>query len=120
MADVQLTGVEAIRRKLARIAPAVQARIVPEALRPGAEVILAEVRQRAPVLTGELRDKIVIVDGPDSSSIVSTAPHAMAIEYGKGDSIGQPHMRPALNASGKRALGVVSDGLQNLVERSAQ
>ena len=60
MPKVVVTGIREIDRKLKRLAPAVQRKVVRHAMRSGMKLVLAEAQVLVPVLSGLTRDNLEI------------------------------------------------------------
>ncbi len=81
-----------VQRQLERKVDGVPGRI--------AEVIAEYARRTVPVKSGELKRSIEAT----GDTVVATADHAAAVEFGTAKRAAQPYMRPAIKQFGKADL----------------
>lgn len=105
--------VEGVNSVLSSLDDAVRDDRVPEALRRGAEVMLAEMQHRAPVVTGELKASLQIKErgrAVEVGSIKTEEPWAAYIEYGHGGKHPagpHPFLKPAAEAAEAAAFEAI-------------
>lgn len=135
-----ITGVRAIDRRLRRLAPAVQKKIVRKAMRDGLKIVAAEVKSQAPVDTGttrsnvkvravkrrrrgsiELEVRIAATDETKRTSATTgkTVFYPAVVEYGHEGVPPDPFMRGAFEARGEEARQVTLGALLRGVEQEA-
>lgn len=129
------TGFRQLDRKLTRLANATPRRKVDGVLRVAAGVIATEQRRLIPVDTGRHRRTITVTNspgfvldgmGPRDVSIFIGPRRGGAgstmhlLEWGTSHSAPQPFARPAVDAKGAEAIGIVEAGLAVLVREAAQ
>lgn len=95
--------------------PAAFAREAEKLLSDAAEGAARDARARAPVDSGALRDGISARTGGMEAAVVSTAPHAAAVEFGTFRMPPQPHLLPAMEA----ARAPLRDAARAALERAA-
>jgi HK97 gp10 family phage protein len=136
--SVIITGIRDIDRKLKRLAPAVQKKVVRKAMRAGLKVQATEVRSQVPVDTGLTKSAVkvravkrkkrgtieleVLISGKVPGLIVTPASGAKpvfypaVVEYGTSERPPNPFMRRAYESKGEAAklvtLQVLRDGIE--------
>lgn len=120
-AGIRLTGTKEIAKKLKAMDANLRKKAVDPSLRAGIKEFVEEAKAQAPVKTGKLRDSIKArKDGRSSTrgstmyiaGVVKAAFYWIFIEYGTSRISAKPFMRPAWEASNKRAIDKTIDTLR--------
>lgn len=135
--DISLLGDKKLIRKLKRMEPAVQKRIMRKALRAGARPVRDESRRRAPILTGRLKKSIKIRALKRSRNklgvLVQTGTRAELgidpddryyypahVELGHGSVPAIPYLRGALDSKAQEALRIIQREAWNGISAEAR
>lgn len=142
---VVITGIREIDRRLKRLEPAVQKKILRKAIRSGLKLVAEEVKARAPVDKGALRKGIKVracrrrkrgaielevrIAATDETKRTSkksgkTVFYPAIVEYGRNDKLSgsvppNPFMRQAFEARGEAARQVTLAALLRGVEQES-
>ena len=127
---MKVHGLKEIDRVLRQLPNELQKKAIFFALRKGAQVVAADMKNRVPVRTGDLRDSIADVRtakkaarGGAQVRIGFRKPHsrrAHLTEFGTSTQPAQPFVRPAIDAKGKQAIEVVGAELVKATVRIAK
>ena len=135
--DISLLGDKELQRKLTRLVPAVQRKVLKKALRKAGKVVLAAARAAAPVRTGNLRRFLRLGDMKSRRDRVgvevrtgtrdelgipqgSRFYYPAHIELGTRKLPARPYLRPALKGKETEALAIISSELRSGIIREAR
>ena len=129
--SIKLLGDKALERKLKRLAPALQKKIVRKGMREAIKPVAADAKANAPVFSGLLQLSIKVKarkfrDRNKFGVKVSTEGLAgVPIFYGSFNELGtrhqpaRPFMRPALNSNRETSTGILKREIGSGVEAEA-
>jgi HK97 gp10 family phage protein len=129
MAGFQVSGFDALDRKLAQLERGFDRKKVVGVLRRGANVIAREERALVPVRSGDLRRSITVTTSPGftlpdarNEITIFVGPKrgagsiAHLVEWGTIRTAAHPFIQPAIDKRGEEAIGIVLTGLQGLLQ----
>jgi HK97 gp10 family phage protein len=132
-ATLIVTGVDKVDRKLRKLGPAVQKKVVRAAMRKGMNLVTAEARKNAPVKTGALKKAIKtrgssrpkkgvvrVETRVGAGDFKGETFYAAMVEFGTSHAPPHPYMTPAYEAKKDEARAAAIAAILAGVEREAR